>query len=198
MRNGVPAKCGEEGKLLRCSCRLAGWWVGWHGAGTSRLREVAPPLFTSSRSKPAVCLLFCGESACLAQLWSPARLWLRLCRSHACFRSLVSESLVSLHSCDQIPDIFAIIYPVAHRLLPSWSSLTSSICPLPSRPPHHLVARITTPLTIPAHGGSGYEPAKGSQSPTSITSLAPLPGLKRKLEKIDGCSAVCKQSWLHS
>lgn len=140
--------------------RLAGM-VG----GTRRLREVAPPPFAPSRSKPAVCLLCCAESACSPQLWYSAVISASVTVAVYTFCHFLTV-LISLSFC-----LFSFILTHTLFLFLSFmvplSPLPSQAHPLFSPPPlpahaSHSVARIMTLLTTQTHGGSGYGPAKSS------------------------------------
>lgn len=134
--------------------------------GTRRLREVAPPPFAPSRSKPAVCLLCCAESACSPQLWYSAVISASVtvavypfCLSfpHSPHLSLSACSLSFLlahffFSCL----LWSPFLPCPHKLIPFFSPP-----PLPAHASHS-VARMMTLLTTQTHGGSGYGPAKSS------------------------------------
>lgn len=153
---------------------------------------MAPPPFAPSRSKPAVCLLCCAESACSPQLWYSAVISASVTVAVYPFCHVLSPHL-SLSACSPsfLLAHFFLSFMVPLSPLPSQAHPLFSPPPLPAHVSHS-VARIMTLLTTQTHGGSGYEPAKSSKSLTSIKSLAPLfsLGWVRETVKRKGCLAA--------
>lgn len=157
---------------------------------------MAPPPFAPSRSKPAVCLLCCAESACSPQLWYSAVISASVTVAVYTFSlSFPHRPHISLSACSFIltRTLFLFLsFMVPLSPLPSQAHPLFSPPPLPAHASHS-VARIMTLLTTQTHGGSGYGPAKSSKSLTSIKSLAPLfsLGWVRETAKRKGCLAAC-------
>lgn len=148
--------------------------AGWHGGGEGQEAEGGGTSTAHPLSRQACCVL---TLLCRVRLLATTVVLgsaLRLCSSLP-FLSLLFP-LVVFHSYSHIlPLLICINSPHSSPPLPALPPLHPPLpVHTPHPRPHHPVARIMTLLTTQTHGGSGYGPAKSSQSPTSITSLAPL------------------------
>lgn len=174
---------------------------------TRRLREMAPPPFAFSHGKPAACLLFCVESACLSQLWCSAVL---ACLFYKCPRHPHLPLILSLSSSLSVFLFFSFL---SFTIFLFSSSLRSSFVlisgpPLqhhpcsvlshfqPTLPAYHPVAHIITLLTTWTHDRSCYGPAKKAFGVWHQSRRWPKsPVLKRKRRWKNTCNKTNKPSY---
>lgn len=143
--------------------------AGWRGGGDQE----------AEGGGTSIACLLSRQARCVLTL---------LCRVRLLATTVVLSSAVGLcYSFRLLTLLFLLLSVISSTFVLFFSSTSFSLSSTSAHPPlaspHppslYPVAKIMTLLTSQTHGGSGYGPAKSSQSLTSITPLAPLFSLGR-------------------